>query len=165
MSSLLSFGTTTTRNQSRKKSLKKSSTTKKFITVGHVESKEDYFKVFVRKMLEVPIAVRLFHWKTDSHATHKATDGLLGTLNEIIDKYVETLIGKTNIKIHMDNYNNLHIPNLENNAKLEEYIKSIIEFLLEIHKKLDMEKDTDLLNMRDEIIGDLNRFLYLLRLK
>ncbi len=164
MSSLLSFGTTTSKNQSRKKSLKRSST-KKFITVGHVESKEDYVKVFVRKMLEIPIAVRLFHWKTDSYATHKATDGLLETLNEIIDKYVETLLGKTHIKIHMDNYNNLHIPNLENNAKLEEYIKSIIEFLLEIHKKLDIEKDTDLLNIRDEIIGDLNKFLYLLRLK
>ncbi len=164
MSSLLSFGTTISRNQSRKKSLKKSSS-KKIIAIGHVESKEDYVKVFVRKMLEIPIAVRLFHWKTDSYATHKATDSLLETLNEIIDKYVETLLGKTHIKIHMDNYNNLHIPNLENNAKLEEYIKSIIEFLLEIHKKLDIEKDTDLLNMRDEIIGDLNKFLYLLRLK
>ncbi len=161
MSSLLSFGSTKT--QSRKKTLKK--TGKKMVTIGHIGSKEDYVKVFVRKMLEIPIVVRLFHWKTDSYAAHKATDGLLETLGEIIDKYVETLLGKTHIKLHMENYNNLHIPNLENNAKLEEYIKSIIEFLLEVHKKLDMERDTDLLNMRDEMIGDLNKFLYLLRLK
>ena len=101
MSSLLSFGTTPSKPQSSKKTLKRSSS-KKMITMGHISSKEDYVKVFVRKMLEIPIAVRLFHWKTDSYAAHKATDGLLETLNEIIDKYVETLLGKTHIKISME---------------------------------------------------------------
>ena len=125
----------------------------------------DYTKKFVRKMFELTTHIKLFHWKTDSYASHKATDGLFGTLNEIIDKYVETLLGKTVYKLKMVDYSNIPIQNLENNEELEKYIKEIIEFLLEIHTHLNLEKDVDLLNIRDEMIGDLNQFLYLLRLK
>lgn len=128
-------------------------------------SKVDYMRIFVKRMLETTPVIRLYHWKTDSHATHKATDHLLGTLNEIIDKYVETLIGKTNIKLKTSDYNTLTVKTPENNQGLEKYIHELIDFILEIHKKLDLEKDVDLTNLRDEMIGDLNRFLYLLRLK
>jgi hypothetical protein len=34
---------------------------------------------------------------------------------------------------------------------------------MKVHTKLDINKDTDLLNIRDEIVGELNQFLYLLR--
>jgi len=132
---------------------------------GGPMSKVDYMKVFVKRMLETTPVIRLYHWKTESRATHKATDHLLGTLTEIIDKYVETLMGKTNIKLKTSDYNTLTVKTPENNQGLEKYIHELINFLLEIHKKLDLEKDVDLTNLRDEMIGDLNRFLYLLRLK
>jgi hypothetical protein len=126
--------------------------------------KSDLVKVFVKRMLEVPPVIRLFHWKTDSYAAHKATDGLLETLNEIIDKYVETMLGKTNVKLSMSDYKTLSLETPQTNDDLEKYVKDLIEFLHDFHKKIDQEYDTDLLNIRDEIIGDLNRFLYLLRL-
>ncbi len=132
---------------------------------GGPMSKTDYVHVFVKRMLETTPVIRLYHWKTDSYATHKATDGLLETLNEIIDKYVETLLGKTNVKLNISDYNTLTLKTPENNTGLEKYIHELIDFLLEVHKKLDLEKDVDLTNLRDEMIGDLNRFLYLLRLK
>ena len=164
MSSLLSFGTTAPVKRSLKKSSKKTNTTSlKSKTVPN--SKVQYVKQFVHKMLEIPPTIRLFHWKTESYAQHKATDSLMETLNEIVDKYVETLLGKTHVKLDMNDYHTLHVTNLENVTKLEEYTQSIIDFLIEIHKKLDMEKDVDLLNLRDEMIGDLNKFKYLLRLK
>ncbi len=132
---------------------------------GGVMSKTDYVRVFVKRMLETVPVIRLYHWKTDSYATHKATDGLLETLNEIIDKYVETLLGKTNVKLKTSDYNTLTVKTPENNQGLEKYIHELIDFLLDIHKKLNLEMDVDLTNLRDEMIGDLNRFLYLLRLK
>jgi len=160
MSSLLSFGSPV------KRSLKKSSKKLKLeISSVKPDSKVNYVKQFVHKMLEIPPTIRLFHWKTESYAQHKATDSLMETLNEIVDKYVETLLGKTHVKLDMSDYHTLHVTNLENVTKLEEYTNSIIDFLIEIHKKLDMEKDVDLLNLRDEMIGDLNKFKYLLRLK
>jgi hypothetical protein len=150
-------------NNKTPKSLKK--TLKKSITKKVDSSKIDYAKTFVRKMFELTTIIKLYHWKTEYYASHKATDGLLKILNEIVDRYVETLLGKTAYKLKMQDYSNIPIKNLENNQQLEKYIKEIIEFLLEIHTHLNLEKDVDLLNLRDEIIGDLNRFLYLLRLK
>lgn len=134
-------------------------------TGGNPMSKNEYIRVFVKRMLETPPVIRLYHWNTDSYATHKATDSLLETLNEIIDKYVETLLGKTNIKLKTSDYNTLTIKTPQNNLGLEKYIQELIDFLLEVHKKLDLNADVDLTNLRDEMIGDLNRFLYLLRLK
>ena len=145
------------------KSLKK--TLKKLVSKKVESTKIDYAKTFVRKMFELTTIIKLYHWKTEYYSSHKATDGLLKILHEIVDKYVETLLGKTAYKLKMNDYSNIPIKNLENNQQLEKYIKDIIEFLLEIHTHLNLEKDVDLLNLRDEMIGDLNRFLYLLRLK
>jgi hypothetical protein len=128
-------------------------------------AKPELVKVFVKRMLEVTPTIRLFHWKTDSYAAHKATDSLMETLNEVVDKYVETMLGKTNVKLQMSDYHTLTIKTPNTNSDLESFIKELIQFLLTFHKKLDNETDTDLLNIRDEMIGDLNKFLYLLRLK
>ncbi len=163
MSSLLSFVSSSKKTNNSSKKTKKMS--KKTSSKSIDNTKANYTRIFIHKMLEMAPTIRLYHWKTESRATHKATDNLQETLNEIVDKYVETLIGKTNVKLDMTDYHTLHVPNLENNKQLEDYVKSIIEFLLDVHKKLDMEKDVDLLNLRDEMIADINKFLYLLRLK
>ena len=36
------------------------------------------------------------------------------------------------------------------------------DFLINLNSMLDKEKDSDLLNVRDELLGDINQFLYLL---
>ena len=36
------------------------------------------------------------------------------------------------------------------------------EFLINMSQVLDATRDTDLLNIRDEILGDINQFLYLM---
>ena len=42
--------------------------------------------------LEMLMMVKLFHWKTHSYATHKATDDLYDSLNDNIDKFIEFLL-------------------------------------------------------------------------
>jgi hypothetical protein len=128
-------------------------------------SKSEYARVFIKKMLESVHMIKLYHWKTKSYATHKATDGLHGKLGELVDQYVEILIGKVDLNLNMSDYSQLHLKNLKDNNELEAFIKELITFLLQVHKQLDMEKDVDLLTLRDEIISELNQFLYLLRLK
>ena len=51
--------------------------------------------------LEMLMMVKLFHWKTHSFATHKATDELYESLNEHIDKFIEVLLGKTGSRINL----------------------------------------------------------------
>jgi hypothetical protein len=133
--------------------------------VNNANQEDKYAIKFVKRMLESIHTIKLFHWKTKSYATHKATDNLHEKLGELVDKYVEVLIGKNNLTLLMTNYSQLQITNLDDNDSLEKFIKDLIEFLVNIHKELDTEMDTDLMNIKDEIIGELNQFIYLLRLK
>jgi hypothetical protein len=117
---------------------------------------------FVKRMLESIHTIKLFHWKTKSYATHKATDGLHGTLNELVDKFVEVLVGKYNLNLSMDDFKSLTITNLPDNSELEQFVKDLCKYLSNISFT---ETETDLANIRDEILGELNQFLYLLRLQ
>ena len=38
--------------------------------------------------------VKLYHWKTTSYATHKATDDLYAKIGDLIDHFVEVMLGK-----------------------------------------------------------------------
>jgi hypothetical protein len=116
---------------------------------------------FVKRMLESVHTIKLFHWKTKSYATHKATDGLHGTLNELVDKFVEILVGKYNLNLSMEDFNTLTITNLPDNSVLEKFVQDLCQYLSSIPFS---EIETDLANIRDEILGELNQFLYLLRL-
>jgi DNA-binding ferritin-like protein len=55
----------------------------------------------VAKFLTLLQTVKLYHWKTRSYATHKATDELYSNLNESIDSFVEILLGKFGNRIEM----------------------------------------------------------------
>ena len=43
--------------------------------------------------MEILMIVKLYHWKTHSYATHKATDELYSKLNDNIDHFIEVLLG------------------------------------------------------------------------
>ncbi len=133
-------------------------------TDGKVD-RETVLSEFIQCMMEAHHNIKLYHWKTKSYATHKATDNLHGKLAELIDRYVEVFMGKINYNLKMTEHSVMKIKNLDTNDQLEKYICELIDFLTEVHKKVDLERDTDILNIRDEIVGELNQFLYLLRLK
>ena len=135
------------------------------VSKGKVADKADFAKTFVKQMLETVHMIKLYHWKTKSYATHKATDGLHGKLGDLVDRYVEVFVGKYDIDLKMNDYSSLTLKNIKDNQELEIFITELISFLLHVHKKLDVEIDVDLFTLRDEIIAELNQFLYLLRLK
>ena len=113
-------------------------------------------------LLEMLMFVKIYHWKTYSYAEHKATDELYERLNENIDRFIEVLLGKIYDK--RLNMKNRQIKFQDPSTK-KEYIKIIEEYILfltiKIGKYIDDKKDTDLLNIRDEMVGDLNQLLYL----
>jgi len=132
------------------------------------QKNENYSNNFERdiviKFLVLLNTVKLYHWKTRSYATHKATDELYSSLNEHIDKFVEVLLGKTGGRVHMGNIISLPVFDYssvdEFKNKMIEY-KSYLVGLNENHTMKTMS-NTDLYNIRDEILGILNQFLYLL---
>ena len=114
--------------------------------------------------LEMLMMVKLFHWKTTSYATHKATDELYEKLNENIDEFIEILLGKTNSRINLTKNKKIRLIDLSSPNELKREVEKFKKYLVDLNKNSVMKKmsNTDLFNVRDTILGHLNQFLYLL---
>jgi Family of unknown function (DUF5856) len=109
--------------------------------------------------------IHLYHWQTKSFSRHKATDDVVKALLENIDKYVETYMGKYGRPRVSGATSNIHLRNLTEKSA-GQFIKSAIEYLLEeLPRGLKEGRDSDLLNIRDEMLGSLNQLLYLFSLR
>jgi hypothetical protein len=118
----------------------------------------------VRTFMEMINVVKLYHWKTHSFPEHKSTDELHARLSENVDKFVEVLLGKDESRI-MKWDKNMQIIQYDNKADFKARIYYYREFLKGLSDILDPRMDSDLLNIRDEILADINQFLYLLTFK
>ena len=105
----------------------------------------------------------LYHLSTYSYSRHIAVSNLLDSFDTLIDKFLEIYFGKygrpdqfTNVKLEL---NKLSDPE----AFME--LASYIEYLNVTIPVLINPKDTDLLNIRDEMVGILNNTKYLFELK
>ena len=175
---------TTMRMRMRKKnkSIKNKSIKNKSIKNKSIKNKSIKNKVVHKDIiyffLQMINAIKLFHWKTTDYATHKATDQLYADLNLKIDQFVEVLLGK-NSAIHNNNNNNnnntrsyilnitsLKLPSFKNNNDLKKEIDHYKIQLMNLTSSPQINKinNSDLLNIRDEILALLNQFLYLLTL-
>jgi DNA-binding ferritin-like protein len=105
--------------------------------------------------------VKLYHWKTKSYAQHKATDELYERLNENIDKFVEVLLGKDESRIKMIE-KRINLVDYSNMGDFKDKIYKYRDFLTGLNKYFNEKKDSDLLSIRDDIIVDINQFLYLM---
>lgn len=115
----------------------------------------------VKIFLEMLNMIKLYHWRTKSYSQHKATDELYSKLNEHIDKFVEVLLGKDQSRVKMME-SRIDLLDIDNTRDLKERIFEYRDFLTDMNIYFDTKRDSDLLNIRDEILGDLNQFLYLL---
>jgi DNA-binding ferritin-like protein len=111
--------------------------------------------------------VKLFHWKTSSFATHKATDELYSQLNKSIDNFVEILLGKFGNRVNLTKVKSIPLCDF---STQEQFIKKVMqykEFLVSLDTNPAMKSmsNTDLYNIRDEMLGHFNQLLYLLTFK
>jgi hypothetical protein len=115
----------------------------------------------VDAMLTIRNQVKVYHWQTRSFARHKATDDLTAALDTLIDNFVEVYMGKYgrpkvsgSIKLH--NFS-------ESAAK--DFVAKQTSYLTKVLPSKIKSSDTDLLNIRDEILGEINKVLYLFTLQ
>jgi len=115
----------------------------------------------ISSFLTLQNQLRIFHWQTSSYAQHKAFGKAYESLDSLIDDFLEVYMGKygivkANIKynLSLDNYSENYI----------EFIDSSIVFLSNLVDELNIQKDTDLINLRDEMLAVLNKLKYLLNL-
>jgi hypothetical protein len=114
----------------------------------------------VNHLLTIRNQVKLYHWQTREFARHTATDALTLALDTNIDAFVESYMGR---------YGR---PKVSGSIKLHNFSESAAKaFVAKETKYLEQDlprkigkKDTDLLNLRDTILGDLTKVLYLFTL-
>ena len=114
----------------------------------------------VTAMLTIRNQVKVYHWQTGSFARHKATDDLTAALDTTIDTFVEVYMGKygrpmVSGTIKLGNFS-------ESAAKA--FVAKQTEYLTKVLPKQLSPDDTDLMNIRDEILADLHKTLYLFTL-
>lgn len=127
-------------------------------------------KQIVTQMLQMLMTVKLYHWNTLSFSTHKATDELYGSLNTLIDQFVEVLLGKHNNvsernKQEILAVKTLHLHTYKDNGKFKHQLETYKKYLIGLNKHFSQSENSDLLNIRDEILATLNKISYLLTLK
>lgn len=131
-------------------------------------------QTLVNMALTAPAQFKLYHWQTQSYARHKALDELQSKLQEKFDQLLETLSGKFSTRLTAPNQFRVGVENLPVGApdqievqSINEFANNVIDTLLGMEAALDLPANvlTDLLNIRDEIVGDINRFKYLLRFR
>lgn len=112
-------------------------------------------------MLTIRNQVKLYHWQTGSFSRHKATDDLTAALDASIDSFVEVFMGKYGrplvtkpIKLH----------NFSESAARDFVSKQTVYLSNVLPRKLK-KTDSDLLNIRDEILAELNKTRYLFTLQ
>jgi DNA-binding ferritin-like protein len=117
-----------------------------------------------RVFLEMLNNIKLYHWKTKSYAQHKATDELYDKLNGNIDEFVEVLLGKDESRIKLLK-KRVDLMDTTNAQDFKTKIYKYRDYLIEMNEIFDAKKDTDLLSIRDEMLSNINQFLYLLTFK
>lgn len=103
--------------------------------------------------------LKMYHFQTESYGAHKASDSYLDTFLDNLDKFFEIaqgIYGKLTLKKVHFNFNTLNDSNINNE------LNSFIDFLERMKKNIN---NSDLLNIIDEMLGNVNQFKYLLTFK
>lgn len=118
--------------------------------------------MIVTNLLTLHNQLKIHHWQTKSYAEHQALGGAYDEFSVLIDEFIEVFMGKygriessDGFKIELENYKNV---------SPSDFADKYVDYLVnELPKSLE-ESDTDLFNIRDEMLAQLNKLKYLLTL-
>ena len=118
--------------------------------------------MIVTNLLTLHNQLKIHHWQTKSYAEHQALGGAYDEFSDLIDEFIEVFMGKygrieskDGFKIELSNYKEISPTDF-----VDKYVNYLVN---ELPKSLE-KTDTDLLNIRDEMLGQLNKLKYLLTL-
>jgi DNA-binding ferritin-like protein len=118
----------------------------------------------ISDLLKLVNQIKILHWQTSIYSQHEAFGKIYDELSDLIDLYVEIFIGKYG-KIKSKHGFDIKLDDIST-VNINSFVEESCEYLLTTFvKSLDTNKDTDLFNIRDEMLAQLNKLKYLLTLK
>lgn len=118
---------------------------------------------FIKFFFSLQLNIKLYHWMTKKHPRHLASDNLFSNLAELVDQFIEVYFGKYE-RPKIGEFD-IKVINLSDKSIIDFLNMAIQKLSREFPDHIDLNMDTDLLNIRDEIIGEINRTLYLFTLE
>jgi len=119
--------------------------------------------VFAAVFLGILNQLKVLHWQTKAYGKHVAYGGAYDALDDLIDRFTEVYMGKYG-RIVIEKEDEINLVNI-GEMDQDEFLEVICDFLLSMNEKLDETKDSDLLNIRDEMLAEVNKLKYLLTLQ
>lgn len=113
----------------------------------------------VNFLLGLQIQLKICHWQTKGIARHEAFGNFYNDLDPLIDTFIEQSMGKYGRFILDDETKTIEMNNLSD-IDIKGLINTVRDALVQMTDELD-STDTDLLNLRDEILGLVNKYSYL----
>jgi hypothetical protein len=107
-------------------------------------------------------AIKFYHWNTFSYARHVATCGFVATLDTAIDSIIEKYIARYGRPTFTQPQSIPVVPVTDADAISS--MKSMAVFLERDFPKFVRKNDTDLINLRDDLLGSLHNLIYLFSL-
>lgn len=107
------------------------------------------------EFLYVKNMMQIYHWQTTDYARHKASGDFYTILDAQVDRFIEAMQkNKKRINVNTD----LQLENVNDDFAIE-ILESFIDFLVTMNIK-----GPDLLTIRDEMVENANKTLYLFTL-
>ncbi len=101
------------------------------------------------------ITLKMFHFQTKWYSRHKAVDSYLTEFLEVFDRFFEAIQGVLGQRLQTERFD-LRF-GLVTDDTIESYLANFRKLLVDLPVQ-----STDLLNLRDELLGYLDQLQYLL---
>jgi DNA-binding ferritin-like protein len=138
-------------------------TEKYYPTANKTQSQGSNGELILTTLVGAADQYKIFHWQTKSFSQHQSFDGVVNSLREHTDELIEAYQGRygrifatSSFKLGIENFSTIDVAFA--------YTDKLITFLVETFPTLIDPKCTDLLNIRDEILGNLYQLKFLLSL-
>jgi len=107
------------------------------------------------------VVMKLFHFQTEHYGAHKASDNYIEKYSGVFDRFLEVAQGIYG-KISLKKYSLTGSSHTDENI-----IKHLDGMIIYWRSKIDdiLDEYTDLINIRDELVGDAEQLKYLLTFK
>jgi hypothetical protein len=140
----------------------RNSTTRKSRRTSNLAAQNlaDCIQMFFNMLMNI----RFYHWTTSSYSRHTGSGALYDSLSSLIDQFVETYMGRYQRPQFKENTTNIQVKQ-HNDDSILDLLHNYTLFLTHEVPKYVNHSDSDLLNIRDEILGEINKTIYLFTLK
>ena len=118
----------------------------------------------LNKLLSFRQQIQLYHWSTRSYSRHIASGTLYTNLSTLIDKFIEILQGR----VDRISYKKIVLRlKSVNDKKINDVLVDFRDYLqVKLEEELSaLTSVSELLNLRDEMLGEVNQTLYLFSLQ